>query len=122
MIHRTSVDVSRASQAQNVPQIGFAQSMPMTSVTVVKTRPTSRLRPKNPHARRTGGKTRADERARSREPIGGKASVTQVDDASEQHHCKASISCDGRAHVQVEDALHRALERVDWREQEDGAG
>ena len=39
MIHSTSVDVSRASHAQNVPQIGLAQSMPMTSVTVVKTRP-----------------------------------------------------------------------------------
>src|SRR5260370_856922 len=41
MIQRTSVEVRRASHVQNVPQIGFAQIMPITNVTVVKTRPTT---------------------------------------------------------------------------------
>ena len=41
MIQRTSVEVSLASQVQYVFQIGFAQSMPMTRVTVVKTTPTT---------------------------------------------------------------------------------
>ena len=40
MIHSTSVEVRRASHVQNVPQMGFAQIIPITSVTVVKTRPT----------------------------------------------------------------------------------
>ena len=41
MIHSTSVEVRRASHVQNEPQMGFAQSIPITSVTVVNTTPTS---------------------------------------------------------------------------------
>ena len=41
MIQSTRVEVSLASHVQNEPQMGFAHSMPMTSVTVVKTTPTS---------------------------------------------------------------------------------
>ena len=41
MIHSTSVDVRRASHTQKAPHTVFAQSIPMTSVTVVNTTPTS---------------------------------------------------------------------------------
>ena len=41
MIHRTSVEVRRASQTQNWPHTFFAHNEPITSVTVVKMTPTT---------------------------------------------------------------------------------
>ena len=41
MNQRKSVDVSRASQAHHAPQMVLPQSGPVTSTTVVNTRPTS---------------------------------------------------------------------------------
>jgi len=44
------VEVSRASQVQNAPQIGFAHNIPITKVTVVNTTPTSAAARAKPRA------------------------------------------------------------------------